>query len=89
MTPDPLLVLTLKEAAEGYLYHATCTSCRRHIKVDLKALAAQLGESYPVRDIRRRLKCECGAKNPIISMIPNSVTWAPNWHAAETRGIGI
>lgn len=65
--PRDALDLTVSEAAARLYYGAGCNTCGEVRHVDLAAVAERLGPSFPLRDLRARLKCaHCGAP-PIIT----------------------
>lgn len=68
--PDPLLRFTIAEAlAHDYIYLAHCR-CGHSREIDLTQFAADEW----TRDIAKRLRCECGARRPIIAFMPRE------WH---------
>lgn len=62
---DPLKTATLADA-EKYIYIAQCP-CGHKQEVDLVKLRDVLGSDFKIRNIRVRLKCQCGRKDSIIS----------------------
>lgn len=72
MGSDPLLTLKLGEAAEGWMSTAHCRQCKHTREIDLQALVERLGADFPVRGIRQRLRCQCGARDPIIGFVPRA-----------------
>lgn len=70
LSADPLECLTLGECGP-YLYTAYCSACRRSRDVDLAALANRFGGDFPVRDVRKRLRCmDCRSRRIVISFVP-------------------
>lgn len=77
LATDPLLVLTLGEAARDYVYSASCSACRYNSRIDLDALAGRLGADFPLRELRKRLRCsQCRSRRIIISLVPRSMSFA-------------
>jgi hypothetical protein len=73
MNEDPLLTLTLGAAWRGYVYTAECGACHHYIRVDLKRIAEQLGDDFPLQAVRERLHCsQCGAKRINIALLEKS-----------------
>jgi hypothetical protein len=67
--------MTLGQAALEQVYLIECTACKHHAQVDLKLMAASLGESFPLADLRPRLRCsECGSKKTISTTLPKSAS---------------
>jgi hypothetical protein len=63
----------LSDVDDSYYYAADCQSCLRSRRLSLARLRAALGDDYPLKDIRPRLKCAtCGSKAMIITFLaPN------------------
>lgn len=58
--------MTLGRAAKEQVYLIECTACKHRAKIDLVLMAQSLGESFPLADLRPRLKCaRCGSKKTI------------------------
>jgi hypothetical protein len=58
--------MNLGQAAKEQVYLIECRACKHHAQVNLVAMAASLGESFPLADLRPRLRCsECGSRNTI------------------------
>lgn len=63
MTADRI---TLGQAAKEQVYLISCSICKHKTQVDLAAMVAKLGESFPLDNLRPRLKCsKCGSKKTI------------------------
>jgi hypothetical protein len=61
---------TLKDVADDYFYGCHCTSCLRTARLSLPKLRAYLGDDFPLRKIRERLKCEtCGSRKVTITFL--------------------
>lgn len=62
--------MTLGRAAAEQVYLIECTACKHKAQIDLVAMAAELGESFPLADLRPRLKCaKCGSKETITTTL--------------------
>lgn len=72
-------------ASRELVYTASCGDCRHWTRVDLKRIAAQLGDEFPLRDLRPRLKCaKCAGKRIIISTVDKDSTAAAS-HLSRWR----
>lgn len=77
MSDDPLRTLSLGSAWKEIVYTASCKDCNHWTRIDLKRLAAELGEQFPLHRLRARLKCSnCGGKRIIIATVDKSTTAA-------------
>lgn len=83
---NPAMRLTLSTAKLGelddtrYYYSASCQSCLRKVRISLVRLRSQLGDDFPLGDVRPRLKCStCGSRKIIVAF------WTPehNWQMHE------
>lgn len=82
---DPLLTLRLGSAWRELVYTANCRDCGHWTRVDLKRIAEQLGDDFPLRDLRPRLTCgKCGGKRIIISTVDKDSTAAAS-HLSRWR----
>jgi hypothetical protein len=63
----------LSDVDDTYYYGADCRSCLRSSRISLVRLRATLGDDFPLKDIRPRLKCTtCGSKAMVITFLsPN------------------
>lgn len=63
----------LAQVDDRYYFAADCQSCRRARRISLARLRATLGDDFPVKDIRPRLKCTtCGSRRMTITFLaPN------------------
>lgn len=62
--------MTLGRAAQEQAYLIECTACKHKAQIDLVAMAAELGESFPLKDLRPRLKCmKCRSKETITTTL--------------------
>lgn len=61
---------TLADVDDTYYYEANCRSCMRSRRISLERLRAMLGDDFPLKDVRTRLKCQtCGSKTLIITFL--------------------
>ena len=57
----------LAHVDDTYYFGAYCRKCGHHARLSLVKLRATLGDDYPVRKIRDRLRCEhCGDRRQIV-----------------------
>jgi len=63
----------LAQVDDHYYFGADCQSCLRSRRLSLTRLRATLGDDFPVKDIRPRLKCTtCGSRRMTITFLaPN------------------
>lgn len=67
--------MNLGQAAEQQVYLIECTACKHKAQIDLVAMAKSLGESFPLKDLRPRLKCDkCKSKQTIATILWKSAT---------------
>ena len=60
----------LKDVTDDYYYGCSCQSCLRTARLSLSELRAYLGEEFPLKDIRKRLKCEtCGSRKVTVTFL--------------------
>lgn len=48
---------TIQDLAAAFRIYAVCEPCSRMVELDLRQLIEAHGSSYPVADLRRRLRC--------------------------------
>jgi hypothetical protein len=54
---------TLDDLKSRFELYAVCIACRRMEKLDIPALIETFGGSYPVADVRARVRCkQCGLR---------------------------
>jgi hypothetical protein len=57
----------LAHVDDSYYYGAYCRKCRHSARLSLTKLRAHLGDDFPVRAIREKLRCEkCGDRRQIV-----------------------
>ncbi len=57
----------LAHVDDTYYYGAYCRSCGHHARLSLTKLRARLGDDYPLRNVREKLRCErCGGRRQIV-----------------------
>lgn len=63
----------LAHVDDTYYYGANCRSCLRSRRLSLVRLRATLGDDFPLKDVRPRLKCQtCGSRQIVITFLaPN------------------
>jgi hypothetical protein len=61
---------TLKDVTDQYYYGCCCQSCLRTARLSLSKLREHLGDDFPLRKIRERLKCEtCGSRKVTVTFL--------------------
>jgi hypothetical protein len=61
---------TLKDVTDDYYYGCYCSSCKHAARLSLSKLRSHLGDDFPLRKIRERLKCQiCGSRKITISFL--------------------
>lgn len=67
--------MTLGRAAQEKVYLIECRACKHKAQIDLALMAQALGESFPLEDLRPKLKCaRCGSKKTISTTLWKSAT---------------
>jgi ribosomal protein L37E len=67
----------LAHVDESYYYGAYCRACGHHARLCLMTLRHRLGENFPLRKVRDRLRCKrCGDRRKIVVtfLAPNQRT---------------
>jgi hypothetical protein len=67
----------LAHVDDSYYYGAYCRKCKHSARLSLVKLRAHMGDEYPLRSIRERLRCErCGDRRQIVVtfLAPNQRT---------------
>lgn len=60
----------LADVDDSYYYGANCPACLRAVRLSLVRLRATIGDDFPLKDIRPRLKCQtCGSKAMTITFL--------------------
>lgn len=68
MKPDPLVSMTLGQAARELIYLVECKDCKHRTRIDLREMARRYGDDDPLARLKVRLKCgQCGTKEFIIT----------------------
>jgi hypothetical protein len=77
---------TLETAAlahvdDSYYYCAFCGKCKHSARLSPVKLRARLGDTFPLRDVRPRLRCRrCRSRHIIITFFgPNQRSVNPAW----------
>jgi hypothetical protein len=61
---------TLAHVDDSYYYGAYCGKCKHHARLSLVKLRAKLGDDFPLRNVRQRLKCErCGSRHVVVTFL--------------------
>jgi hypothetical protein len=66
---------TLETAAlahvdDSYYYGAYCGKCKHTARLSLVKLRARLGDNFPLRDVRPRLRCRlCWSRHIVITFL--------------------
>jgi hypothetical protein len=67
----------LAHVDDSYYFGGYCRKCGHHARLSLVKLRATLGDDFPVRKIRERLRCDrCGDRRQIVItfLAPNQLT---------------
>lgn len=60
----------LGELDDRYYFAANCQACQHSARLSLVRLRAQLGDDFPLFDVRPRLKCtRCGSRAIVASFL--------------------
>lgn len=58
----------LGELDHAFYYAAECQDCHYRVRLSLVRLRSQLGDDFPLIDLRSRLKCsQCGSRRIVIA----------------------
>lgn len=61
---------TLAHVDDSYYYGAFCRMCKHHARLSLVKLRAHLGDTFPVRRVRDKLRCErCRSKAVTVTFL--------------------
>jgi hypothetical protein len=61
---------TLKDVNDDYYYGCHCTSCLHNARLSLPRLRSHLGDDFPLRKIRERLKCQtCSSRKITVTFL--------------------
>lgn len=72
--------MSLGQAAKDQVYLIECTRCKHKAQIDLTAMAKELGESFPLLELKARLKCsKCASKQTIFTTLWKSSTATANF----------
>ena len=68
----------LAHVDDSYYYAAYCRKCKHSARLSLVRLRERLGDSYPLRNVKDRLRCErCSSRQIVITFL------APNQKAGH------
>jgi hypothetical protein len=72
---------SLAHVDDSYYYGAYCGKCKHSARLSLVKLRARLGDTFPLRDVRPRLRCQrCRSRHIIITFLaPNHRSVNPGW----------
>ena len=60
----------LKDVTDEYYYGCSCQSCLHTARLSLAKLRTHLGDEFPLRKIRERLKCQiCSSRRVTITFL--------------------
>jgi hypothetical protein len=60
----------LKDVTDDYYYGCCCGSCRHSARLSLSKFRDHLGDDFPLRKIRERLKCQnCASRKVTITFL--------------------
>jgi hypothetical protein len=61
---------TLAHVDDSYYYGAYCRRCKHSARLSLSKLRTRLGETFPLRKIKEKLRCErCSSKQIVITFL--------------------
>src|SRR6204780_3998209 len=71
----------LAHVDDSYYYGAYCGKCKHSARLSLVKLRARLGDTFPLRDVRPRLRCRrCRSRHIIITFLgPHQRGVNPGW----------
>jgi hypothetical protein len=66
----------LAHVDDTYFYGAYCRKCKHAARLSLEKLREQLGDNFPLRKVKDRLRCErCDSRQIVITFLaPNQRT---------------
>ena len=60
----------LAHVDDSYYYGAYCRKCRHTARLSLLKLRVQLGDDFPLKDVRPRLRCQrCRSRQIVITFL--------------------
>jgi hypothetical protein len=60
----------LAHVDDSYYYSAYCGKCRHSARLSLEKLRAHLGDDFPLRDVRARLRCNrCRSRHVVVTFL--------------------
>jgi hypothetical protein len=61
---------TLAHVDDSYYYGAYCRKCKHSARLSLSKLRAHLGDTFPLRQVRYKLRCErCSSRQIVIAFL--------------------
>jgi hypothetical protein len=63
----------LAHVDDSYYYGAYCGKCKHSARLSLVKLRAHLGDDFPLKDVRQRLRCDwCRSRHVVVTFLaPN------------------
>jgi hypothetical protein len=63
----------LAHVDDSYYYGAYCRKCKHHARLSLVKLRAHLGDDFPLRDVRSKLRCQrCRSRQVVVTFLSPS-----------------
>jgi hypothetical protein len=60
----------LAHVDDSYYYGAYCGKCRHAARLSLVKLRERLGDDFPLKDVRPRLRCRrCGSRHIVVTFL--------------------
>lgn len=60
----------LSDLDDSFYYGLTCQSCQHSSRLSLTRLRSLLGDTFPLKDVRTRLKCsKCDSKLIVVTFL--------------------
>lgn len=71
----------LAHVDDSYYYGAYCSKCKHYARLSLVKLRTRLGDDFPLRDVRPRLRCRrCRSRHIVITFLgPHQRNVNPAW----------
>jgi len=80
--------MNLGQAAKEQVYLIECTACKHKAQVDLIAMCEKLGESFPMNNLKTKLRCSrCRSKKTILTTAMEIVDGNTGVFAAVSWGL--
>ena len=70
MEDAKLETAALAHVDDSYFYGAYCRQCKHGARLSLVKLRAQLGDDFPLREVRKNLRCErCKSRQVVVTFL--------------------